>query len=102
MLRYTVLRLLIFFGCLILFWLLGLRSPDQQLLLLGLSAVVSLVLSYFLLRRPRDEFAEKIADRVERRRAARQDAVGSDEEAEDAETATGADAGRPGDEPDRR
>ena len=36
MLRYTVLRLLIFFGCLIFFWLVGLRN--NEILLLAASA----------------------------------------------------------------
>lgn len=86
MLRYTVLRLGIFFGCLLVFWLVGIRN-DQVLLLL-LSAAVSVVLSYFLLRRQRDEFAEKIATKVERRQASRRRVTveeGSDEQVEDAE-----------------
>ena len=36
MLRYTVLRLLVFFGVLSLLWLLGLRDRDQQWMLLVL------------------------------------------------------------------
>ncbi|EAS1785909.1 DUF4229 domain-containing protein, partial [Salmonella enterica] len=55
MLRYTVLRLLIFFGVLSLFWLLGLRDRDQQWMLLVSSALVSMVLSYFVLARFREE-----------------------------------------------
>ncbi|HEY6743250.1 MAG TPA: DUF4229 domain-containing protein [Lapillicoccus sp.] len=86
MLRYTVLRLLIFFGCLIFFWLVGLRN--NEILLLAVSAVVSVALSYFLLRSQRNRFSEQIADRIERRQAARQRAAGTagtDEAAEDAE-----------------
>lgn len=86
MLRYTVFRLMIFFGSLLFFWLVGLRSPDQQILLLLLSAGTSVVLSYFLLRRQREQFAERIAARVEQRAETRRGAVGADEEAEDAET----------------
>jgi Protein of unknown function (DUF4229) len=82
-LRYTVLRLLLFFGCLLAFWLLGLRN-DQVLLLL-VSAVVSLVLSYFLLRRQRDEFAGRIAARVEHRQQTRRQ-LATDEQVEDIET----------------
>ena len=88
MLRYTVLRLLIFFGCLAFFWLVGLRN--NEVLLLAVSALVSVALSYFLLRAQRDRFSEQIADRLERRQARRQ-AVSttasddSDEAAEDAE-----------------
>ena len=94
MLRYTVLRLLIFLGCLVFFWLVGLRN--NEILLLAASAVVSVVLSYFLLRSERDRFSEQIADRLERRHAARRQATrqraagtagtdGTDEAAEDAE-----------------
>ncbi len=90
MLRYTLYRLLIFFGCLLFFWLVGLRG-DEVLLLLA-SAVVSVVLSYFLLRSQRDQFAAQIADRMEKRQAAKREALASgdldpdsDEAAEDAE-----------------
>lgn len=88
MLRYTVFRLLIFFGCLLFFWLVGLRN-DQVLLLL-VSATVSVVLSFFLLRSQRDRFSEQIAERVEKRqeakRAARQAGdQQTDEDVEDAE-----------------
>jgi hypothetical protein len=89
-LRYTVLRLLIFFGCLAFFWLVGLRN--NEILLLAVSAAVSLALSYFLLRSQRDRFSEQIADRLERRQARRQaawtaaaESDQSDEAVEDAE-----------------
>ncbi|MEO8827269.1 DUF4229 domain-containing protein [Lapillicoccus sp.] len=85
MLKYTVFRLMIFLACLLLFWLVGLRSPDQQVLLLLLSAGTSLVISFFVLRRQRDEFSERVAARVERRQKARQTIVSEDELAEDAE-----------------
>lgn len=99
MLRYTVLRLLIFFGCLAFFWLVGLRN--NEILLLAVSAVVSVVLSYFLLRSQRDRFSEQIADRLERRQARRQaawtagseESDESDEAAEDAELDASQDAG---------
>lgn len=88
MLRYSVLRLLIFFGVLALLWLLGLRGSDQQWMLLVLSALISMVLSYFVLARFRQESTQQIAQRLERRAAARQQhsgAVhGTDESAEDA------------------
>ena len=96
MLRYTVLRLLIFLGCLVFFWLVGLRN--NEILLLAVSAVVSVALSYFLLRSQRNRFSEQIADRIERRQAARQRAAGTagtdgtDEAAEDAELDAGLDA----------
>jgi membrane protein implicated in regulation of membrane protease activity len=93
MLRYTVLRLLIFFGVLSLFWLLGLRDREQQWMLLVLSALVSMVLSYFVLARFREESTRQLAERVQRRTEAKQAAAaaghgtvhGADEAAEDAE-----------------
>jgi len=87
-LRFTLMRLMIFFGCLLLFWLVGLRSQAQQPWLLLASAVSSVILSYFLLRRERDRMSENIAAKVERRQAARREGVhGEDEDAEDAEDA---------------
>jgi mannitol-specific phosphotransferase system IIBC component len=92
-LRYSVLRLLIFFGVLSLLWLLGLRSRDQEIPLLVLSALISMVVSYFVLARFRVESAQKIQAVVERRAAAKQekaaDPLRSDEAAEDAETEGG-------------
>ncbi len=85
-LRFTLMRLMIFFACLLIFWLVGLRSPAQQPWLLLASAVTSVILSYFLLRHERDRMSEKIAEKVDRRLQARQDGVhGEDEDAEDAE-----------------
>ena len=66
MLKFTVLRLGIFFVCLGLLWLVGLRSPDQLFLLLLLAAVISMVISFFALKGPRDELSEKIDARVNR------------------------------------
>ena len=88
MLRYTVLRLLIFFGCLLFFWLVGLRN--DQILLLLVSAATSVLLSFFLLRSQRDRFSAQIADRLEKRQEAKRQAIeagdlDSDEAAEDAE-----------------
>jgi type II secretory pathway component PulM len=83
MVRYSVLRLLIFFGCLGLLWLLGLRSRDEQLVLLLGSALLSLLISYFALRPLREQYSRELAERLERRRAVR--AAVNDEQAEDAE-----------------
>lgn len=98
MLRYTIMRLGIFFGCLLLGWLLGLRNDPTLLLLV--SAVVSVALSFFLLRRQRDEFSERIAARIEQRqevrRAATTDGEPTDEQMEDAEIAETPEPGRPG------
>ncbi|WP_270887306.1 DUF4229 domain-containing protein [Pedococcus sp. 5OH_020] len=89
MLRYSVLRLLMFFGVLSLLWLLGLRGADQQWMLLVLSALISMVLSYFVLARFRQESAEQLAERVRRRAENRQRGPGAvqgaDENAEDAQ-----------------
>jgi Protein of unknown function (DUF4229) len=86
MARYTVLRLLIFFGFLCALWLLGLRSESQRWWLLGLSALGSMVTSYFVLRGPRAEFSATIARRIDER-ARRAELAGMDEIAEDAEDA---------------
>ena len=86
MLRYSLLRLLIFFGVLSLLWLLGLRDRDEQWQLLVLSALISMVLSYFVLARFREESTQRISEAIERRTAAKQARSGqSDEAAEDAE-----------------
>jgi Protein of unknown function (DUF4229) len=64
MARYTVLRLMIFFGLLCALWLLGLRDVSQRWWLLGLSALGSMVVSYFVLQGPRAQFSASIARRV--------------------------------------
>ena len=90
MLRYSLLRLLIFFGVLCLLWLLGLRDRDQQVPLLVLSALISMVLSYFVLARFREESTQRIAEAVQRRAEVKQGKAGhSDEAAEDAEDEQG-------------
>jgi hypothetical protein len=87
MARYSVLRLMIFFGLLCALWLLGLRDESQRWWLLGLSAVGSMVVSYFVLRGPRTQFSANIAHRLDER-ARRAELAGtdkSDQTAEDAE-----------------
>lgn len=84
-LRFTLMRLMIFFGCLLIFWLLGLRSQAQQPWLLLAAAAASVILSYFLLRRERDRMSDQIAEKVSRRLQARREIHGEDEDAEDAE-----------------
>jgi hypothetical protein len=84
MLRYTVLRLLIFFGFLVFFWLVGLR--DNKVLLLGAAAVASALASYALLRGMRDEVTARLMDRHEAKLRAREEGAPSvDELAEDRE-----------------
>ncbi len=86
MVRYSVLRLLIFFGVLAALWLLGLRGPDQQLLLLVLAAAISMAISVVVLRPFREDYSRQLAQRLEgRARAKQQRSRGSDELAEDTE-----------------
>ena len=90
MVRYSVLRLLIFFGVLAALWLLGLRGPDQQLLLLVLAAAISMAISVVVLRPFREDYSRQLAQRLDARaraRAKQQRSTGSDELAEDAEAA---------------
>jgi hypothetical protein len=84
MARYSVLRLMIFFGLLCALWLLGLRDASQRWWLLGVSAVGSMVVSYFVLQGPRAQFSASIARRIEER-AGRAERVRLDEIDEDNE-----------------
>lgn len=100
MLRYTVLRLLVFFGVLSALWLLGLRGQENMLLLVAGAALLSAVISYFGLRRFREEYSAQLAQKIEQRietKQAKQSAAGAgatDEDAEDAEVARGDDTFR--------
>ncbi len=89
MVRYTVLRLLIFFGFVLLFWLIGLRDTSDmgRLVLVGSAAVASAAVSYVLLRGMRDEMTAKLVERHEARLRAKAEGFddGDDELAEDAE-----------------
>lgn len=90
MLRYTLLRFLVFFGCLALLWLVGLRDEEDMLLLVAGAALLSAVISYFALRRFREDYSTQLASRLEERSSAKQGRRAdrpSDEEAEDAEVA---------------
>jgi ABC-type bacteriocin/lantibiotic exporter with double-glycine peptidase domain len=90
-LRYTLLRLLVLFGCLALLWLLGLRDQDELFLLVVGAALLSMAVSYVVLKPFREEYSREIAERLEARAAAKR-ARSGDERAEDAETG-GADDG---------
>lgn len=85
MVRYSILRLLIFFGCLALLWLLGLRDGIELAWLAILAGVLSMVISAFVLSPFRAEMVHEIEDRRARRaeRKANQP-PGVDESAEDA------------------
>lgn len=64
MARYTLLRLLIFFATLMILYIFGLRSWA----LLGISAVVSAVISLVALASIREQFAHQIEGKVAARR----------------------------------
>jgi hypothetical protein len=67
--RYTLGRLGLFLGVLLVMW----PVPGLSLLMkLLVALVVSFALSWFLLRRWRDELSASMAARVERRRAERE------------------------------
>lgn len=91
MVRYSVLRLLLFFGFLLAFYLVGLRA----LWLVLAAALGSMVVSFYLLRGPREEFSRRIAERVDRR-AQRITNAQADASVEDVEAANdGSEASRP-------
>ena len=84
MVRYLILRTMVFIGCLSLAWLLGLRDREDQVLAVIIAALASLVISAVALRPFRERASADIASRVDRRlERKRQD--GADEAAEDAE-----------------
>lgn len=84
MIRYTLLRFLIFFGCLGLLWLVGLRSPEQRPWLLVGAGALSIAISYVALKPFREETVQAIDRRVQARMAAKS-ARPTDEEIEDAQ-----------------
>ncbi len=83
MLRYTVLRILVFFGVVCVLWLVGLRSAEQRVLLLVAAAVLSMPISYVALRSFREDYSRQIAERLAAREAAREHRH-TDEDDEDA------------------
>lgn len=83
MLRYTILRLMIFFGCLAFFWLLGLRTTNELPWLVVAAAISSMIISAIVLKPFRAEMVRQIEERQAakaERRAARTD---TDEAIED-------------------
>ena len=82
MVRYSLLRVLIFFGCLSLLWLLGLQDSGERPWLVVGAALLSMVISYFALRPFREETVAAFAQRVDHRLAAKA-AVVTDEDIED-------------------
>ena len=88
MLRYSLLRLLVFLGCVSLLWLVGLRGRDDIFLLVVGAALLSAVISYFGLRRFREDYSAQLATKIEERSAAKRASPATksvDEVAEDAE-----------------
>jgi len=87
MARYSVLRLMIFFGFLCALWLLGLRDESQRWWLLAISALGSMVVSYFVLQGPRAQLSARIARHVDERAGraelARQAEIDEDTEADE-------------------
>lgn len=65
MIRYTIWRLLIFVVVLLVLFAIGFRSWA----LLILSALISLVVSFFALSGAREQFAEQVDRKVSERRA---------------------------------
>lgn len=91
MVRYTLLRLLIFFGFVLFFWLIGLRDSSEtgRLMLIGAAVIASAATSYVLLRGMRDEMTAKLVARHEERLRAKQEGYHDlDTEAEDSEIET--------------
>jgi hypothetical protein len=76
--RYTLLRMMVFFGTLCVLYLAQLRG----IWLVVVSLLGSMVISFFVLRRPREELSRSIAARVDAR-AERATRRGVDEQAED-------------------
>jgi len=81
-LRYTLLRFMLLFAVLLVLWLL-LAAVDvhNPLLLIGLTLVISVPLSYVVLKGPRTAMTQTLADRV----GARTAEAHPDDDAEDAE-----------------
>lgn len=78
--RYSLLRLLLFFGILMILWLVGLRNP---LWLALAAATLSLLASWFLLAGLREQMSAELVERTERRRGRSSAVPGSDEDVED-------------------
>jgi hypothetical protein len=81
LIKYSVLRLALFVGSLVLLWAVGVR---KSILMLVLAALISLALSYLLLRKQRDELSLALAEWTGAR-LARRGAIGqADADEEDA------------------
>jgi hypothetical protein len=86
LLKYSVMRLALFVAAMGLLWLVQIKG----LLNILLAALISLLLSYLLLRRPREELSQQIAEKVASRHlsgpsSSRGLGMDDDSETEDAE-----------------
>jgi hypothetical protein len=83
LLKYSVMRLALFVAAMALLYVIGIQALLPNLLGAG---VISLLLSYLLLRRPREELSQQIAGRVEARLKdpERKSRIAEDAEIEDA------------------
>jgi hypothetical protein len=81
--RYSVLRILLFLGCLLVFALIRQATGMPLVAMVVLAAVSSLALSLVVLRGPREEMSARIAGRIANRLPA-EPAPDSDEAVEDA------------------
>jgi Protein of unknown function (DUF4229) len=81
--RYSVLRLLLFFGCLLVFSLVGQITHIPIIAVVILATVSSLFLSLVVLRGPREEMSARIAQRIANKLPP-EPAADSDEAIEDA------------------
>lgn len=84
MIRYTLLRLLIFFGCLALLWLLGLREPTELPWLVVGAGISSMVISAIVLKPFRAEMIHQIQERQAAKEQTRAERTDTDEAVEDA------------------
>lgn len=62
--RYSVLRILLFLGCLLVFSLVKQATGMPTVAMVVLAAVSSLALSLVVLRGPREQMAARMADRI--------------------------------------
>ncbi|WP_068266000.1 DUF4229 domain-containing protein [Janibacter limosus] len=84
MVRYTLLRTMIFFGCLALLWLVGLREPNELPWLVVGAALASMIISALVLKPFRAEMIQQIQDRQAAKAESRSARTDTDEAVEDA------------------
>jgi Flp pilus assembly protein TadB len=65
--RYSVLRLLLFFGALMVFFLVKFATGIPTAAVVVLAAITSLALSLVVLKGPREEMAARMAQRIDNR-----------------------------------